>query len=435
MTIKFTNNATTTLASGINSSVTSLTVATGTGALFPSLSGSDVFYVTLANLTGTVEIVKVTARSSDTFTIVRGQDNTTAAAWVTGDKVELRPTAAILAAMAQTANNLSDLANSTTAANNLGLNPAGNGFKNRIINGAMVIDQRNAGASGTAGGYTVDRWAYVNSQASKGTWQKNAGSVTPPSDFKNYLGFTSSSAYSIAAGDYFTLRQSIEGFNTSDLGFGAAGASTISFSFWVRSSLTGTFGVVVSSGNASRGYPATYTISAANTWEYKTITIVGDTSGTWVGATNGTGMVVDFGLGVGSTYSASANTWGSGNILGATGATSVVGTSGATFYITGVQLEKGSTATSFDFRSIGTELALCQRYFEKLQIQNTLTGSDQSSGASRLAWFFKVTKRASPTMANYAGGTADRTDVDGFAVFAVASAATILNGATASSEL
>lgn len=120
MTIKFTNNATTTLASGINSSVTSLTVASGTGTLFPTLSGSDVFYATLANLAGTVEIVQVTARSTDTFTIVRAQDGTTAASWSAGDKVELRPTAAGLAAMAQTANNLSDLASTSTARTNLG---------------------------------------------------------------------------------------------------------------------------------------------------------------------------------------------------------------------------------------------------------------------------------------------------------------------------
>ena len=279
------------------------------------------------------------------------------------------------------------------------------GFKNRIINGAMVIDQRNAGASGTASAFTVDRFAYVSSQASKGTWQQNAGSVTPPAGFKNYLGFTSSSAYSVLAGDYFTFRQGIEGFNTFDLGFGAAGASTVSLSFWVRSSLTGTFGVVLSSGNASRGYPATYTISSANTWEYKTITIPGDTSGTWVGATNAAGMLVDFGLGVGSTYSATANAWGSGNIIGATGATSVVGTNGATFYITGVQLEKGSTATSFDYRPYGTELALCQRYAQYLGFpsgsitasigRGTSTGG---TGVFRVAPNVIVPLRASPSI-------------------------------------
>lgn len=125
MTIKFTNNATTTLASGITNVATSLTVASGAGALFPTLSGSDVFYATLANATGTVEIVKVTARSTDTFTIVRGQDGTTAVAWNAGDKVELRPTAAGMAAMAQTANNLSDLASAATARTNLGVTATG----------------------------------------------------------------------------------------------------------------------------------------------------------------------------------------------------------------------------------------------------------------------------------------------------------------------
>jgi len=154
------------------------------------------------------------------------------------------------------------------------------GFKNRIINGAMVIDQRNAGASVTAVNavYTLDRWQSVSSAASKFSVQQNAGSVTPPAGFKNYLGVTSLSAYSIGAGDIFALLQPIEGFNTADLGFGAAGASTVTLSFWVRSSLTGTFGGSLSNSATNRSYPFSYTINAANTWEYKTITIAGDTS-------------------------------------------------------------------------------------------------------------------------------------------------------------
>jgi hypothetical protein len=241
------------------------------------------------------------------------------------------------------------------------------GFKNRIINGAMVIDQRNAGASVTPNSsYTLDRWASINSQTSKFTVQQNAASVTPPAGFANYLGVTSSSAYSIAAGDYFAIYQPIEGFNTSDLAFGTASAATVTLSFWVRSSLTGTFGGALKNGAANRSYPFTYTISVANTWEQKSVTIAGDTSGTWVGATNGTGLSVQIGLGVGSTFSGTAGSWQGSNLISATGATSVVGTNGATFYITGVQLEKGSTATSFDYRSYGTELALCQRYCLKL---------------------------------------------------------------------
>ena len=237
----------------------------------------------------------------------------------------------------------------------------GFGFKNRIINGAMMIDQRNAGASGTVGGYTVDRWAYFQTQTSKGTWQQNAGSVTPPNGFKNYLGFTSSSAYSVTSGDIFMFRQFIEGFNVADLAWGTANAQTVTISFWARSSLTGTFGGSVNNNANSRSYPFSYTISSANTWEQKTITIAGDTTGTWT-TDNTAGITLIFGLGVGSTNSGTAGTWASTGYYSATGATSVVGTNGATFYITGVQLEKGSTATSFDYRPYGTELQLCQRY-------------------------------------------------------------------------
>ena len=238
------------------------------------------------------------------------------------------------------------------------------GFKNRLINSAMVIDQRNAGASVTVSSdvYTLDRWQAVQSQASKYTVQQNAASVTPPTGFINYLGATSSAATSLGASDYFFLQQIIEGLNIADLAWGTANASTVTLSFWVRSSLTGTFGGSLANSAGSRSYPYTFSISSANTWEQKSITIAGDTSGTWL-TTNGSGIKLRFGLGVGTTYSGTANAWAGANYFSATGATSVVGTSGATFYITGVQLEKGSTATSFDYRPYGTELALCQRYY------------------------------------------------------------------------
>jgi len=239
------------------------------------------------------------------------------------------------------------------------------GMRNRIINGAMVIDQRNAGASVTPNNnYTLDRWQCQNSQTSKYTVQQNAGSVTLPAGFSYYLGVTSSSAYTVLTGDYFMLAQPIEGYNFADMAWGTASAATVTLSFWVRSSLTGTFGGSLRNSAASRSYPFTYTISSANTWEQKSVTIAGDTSGTWVGATNGIGVNVFFGLGVGATYSGTAGSWSTNNYVSATGATSVVGTNGATFYITGVQLERGSTASSFEYRSYGTELALCQRYYE-----------------------------------------------------------------------
>ena len=257
------------------------------------------------------------------------------------------------------------------------------GFKNRIINGGMVIDQRNAGASvtPTASGYTLDRWQLAIAQASKLSFQQNAGAVTPPVGFSNYIGLTSLSAYSITSTDYFILTQAVEGYNIADLAWGTASAATVTLSFQVRSSLTGTFGGVVTNG--VRAYPFTYTVGSANTWTAISITIAGDTSGTWA-TNNTTGLIVQFGLGVGSTRSGTAGSWATGTYNSATGATSVVGTSGATFYITGVQLEKGSTATSFDFRDYGRELAMCQRYFQVLA-----SGTNKVIG---MGWYWTATE-------------------------------------------
>ena len=277
-------------------------------------------------------------------------------------------------------------------------------FKNRIINGAMVIDQRNAGASVTPANqaYTLDRWYCGLTQSSKFSVQQNAGSVTPPAGFKNYLGVTSLSAYSVGAGDTFYFGQQIEGYNIADLGFGAAGAQTVTLSFWVRSSLTGTFGGALNSSIGSgRSYPFTFTISAANTWEQKTVTVPGDTSGTW-NSTNGSGLIVWFNLGSGSTYSGTAGAWATAIYVAPTGATSVVGTNGATFYITGVQLEAGSVATPFERRSYGQELALCQRYYERRTFSNGdpvgAGGANTGNTAQPWANFHWVTeKRASPT--------------------------------------
>jgi len=300
------------------------------------------------------------------------------------------------------------------------------GFKNRLINSAMVIDQRNAGASvatttTATPTYSIDRWAYQCSVASKFTVQQNAGSVTLPAGFKNYLGATvgASANVTVGAGDYFLLRQPIEGFNTADLGFGAAGASTVTLSFWVRSSLTGTFGGSLENGASDRSYPFTYTISSANTWEQKSVTIAGDTSGTWVGATNSASMLVVFSLGMGSTYSGTAGAWVAGNFLSATGAVKLIETNSATFYITGVQLEKGSTATSFDYRPYGTELGLCQRYFE--QVGDVVGGStaqslfvdtySSSASTAQFNWFYRQQKRAAPTIALY--GTLSTSNVSG----------------------
>ena len=284
-------------------------------------------------------------------------------------------------------------------------------YKNRIINGNMVIDQRNAGASvtipGTGGQYTLDRWAAGASQASKYSVQQNAGSVTPPAGFTNYLGVTSLSAYSVLSTDLFYIIQRIEGFNTADLNFGTANAQTITVSFWVRSSLTGTFGGTLRNDTADRFYPFSYTISAANTWERKSITITGDTTGTWVGATNGIGLAVYFSIGVGSTYSGTAGSWGSTAYYSATGATSVVGTNGATFYLTGVMLEVGTQATTFTTAggSYGAELLLCQRYYWKYQNNYIVSGFNENSSGFLAAFTLPTQMRTGPTMGTDASAT------------------------------
>jgi hypothetical protein len=303
-------------------------------------------------------------------------------------------------------NTITNAAGGNTAQIN-GMTPTADslqGFRNRIINGDMRIDQRNAGASVTAtvtgtSTYTLDRWAYQVTQASKITVQQNAGSVTPPAGYTNYLGVTSSSAYSVISSDYFAIQHRVEGFNTADLGWGAANAQSVTLSFMVRSSLTGTFGGSVFNADFNRSYPFTYTISAANTWEQKTVTIPGDTTGTWL-TTNGTGISLWFGLGVGSTSSGTAGAWAGTFYGSATGAVSVVGTSGATFYITGVQLEAGSVATPFERRPYGTELALCQRYYQKLGLaSDAAIGSGISTTTSAGCAYvkFATTMRTAPT--------------------------------------
>ena len=280
-------------------------------------------------------------------------------------------------------------------------------FRNRIINGGMVIDQRNAGASVTPvnGQYTLDRWVYSLAQTSKLTTQQ---STTAPTGFANSLLVTSSSAYSVLTGDNFNVLQWIEGYNTADLAWGTASAATVTLSFWVRSSLTGTFGGSIVNNNQNYSYPFSYTISAANTFEYKTITIAGPTAGTWSNTTTTRNIGVWIGLGAGASASGTAGAWAATGYYNATGATSVVGTNGATFYITGVQLEAGTTASPFEYRQYGTELVLCQRYFET----NTIGTPINSYGGFAAPPYnnltssigvgtFRTTKRAAPTVVLY----------------------------------
>ena len=291
-----------------------------------------------------------------------------------------------------------------------------NGFRNRIINGDMRIDQRNAGAAVTvtndANYYTTDRWQIVESSSCV----LSAQQVTDaPSGFNNSLKLTvTTAAGSVGASETGFLLQRIEGFNTADLSFGTASASTITLSYWVKSSITGTFGGSLKNASSNRSYPFSYTINATNTWEQKIVTIVGDTSGTWTGATNGIGIGLTFDIGSGSSRRGTASTWAASNFDGVTGATSIVTTLNATWQITGVQLERGSTASSFEYRPYTTELQLCQRYYCKTYTQDVAPGTvtsstlavgrstDATSNYTTIAqWSFPVTMRATPSITTY----------------------------------
>jgi len=312
-----------------------------------------------------------------------------------------------------TANTIANSAIQTGAVENY-MNSQNLGFsmRNRIINGAMVIDQRNAGASISVGSspvYAVDRFESRVAQGSGHTGQRVS---TAPVGFSNSLKITIGTGASPTTGQNTFINQQIEGFNFADLGWGTANAQTITVFFRVYSSLTGTFAYSISNDGLNRSYVATYSIPVANTWTTISLTIPGDTSGTWIGATNGIGCFNFWDLGSGSDRTGTAGAWTANWITRTSATVNVAGTSSATFYITGVQLEKGSTATSFDYRHFTTELQLCQRYYQQSYDIGTAAGTVTYAG--NIGWgavnagngeFFQVRypvfMRAVPTITTY----------------------------------
>lgn len=280
--------------------------------------------------------------------------------------------------------------------------------RNKIINGAMVIDQRNAGASklisSNTNSYILDRWRIwvYGGDASSATLQQ---STLSPEGFINSLQWTVTSAdTSLSSGDYHLIAQYIEGFNAADFGWGATNAQPATLSFWVRSSVVGIYGCAVSNETQSRSYPFTYTINAANVWERKVIVIPGDITGTWQKTTSA-GILLFWSLGTGSTYQGTPGIWDSSVKLTSVGCLNLMATANATFNITGVQLEVGTVATPFEHRPYGTELALCQRYFYSLLSDGSsngrslgITGVVSGGNTTRAGGFHPVPMRAIPTI-------------------------------------
>lgn len=270
--------------------------------------------------------------------------------------------------------------------------------KNLIINGNFAIDQRNGGSSitPTNGQFSADRWKCSLSQASKFSAQQVTDA---PVGFQNSVKLTSLSAYTPVSSDYFLIQQQLEGYTGAHLLYGTANAKTATLSFYVKSSLTGTFGGAIRNSNGyNRTYPFEYTINSANTWERKTITFAGDTSGTYL-TTNGAGITTTFSVGAGADFKSTANAWAANNDIAGSNATDVVATNSATWQITGVKLEVGDTATDFEHRSYADELARCQRYYEKsLVLQYYQLPTSSGSQVQRQHNRFQVQKRATPAL-------------------------------------
>jgi hypothetical protein len=314
------------------------------------------------------------------------------------------------------------------------------GARNRIINGDMRIDQRNAGGSVNSdpatNPYIIDRFRIVQSGGSSGAF-KGERSATAPTGFVNSFLLTSLAATSFSGTIYHAIRQPIEGFNCADLMWGTASASAITLSFWTRSSLTGTFGGAIGNQAGNRSYPFTFAISATNTWEYKTVTIPGDTTGTW--PTDNSGSInVWFSLGAGSDRKGTAGVWNANFNTSATGAVDVNATNGATFHITGVQLEAGTVATPFERRSYGQELALCQRYAVRFGGEGTYSVIGFGRVSSTTSCFtlinLPVEMRVKPTLTSSGSYEVNGISVTGFSVDTNASTrkGSIVNASVAS---
>jgi hypothetical protein len=292
---------------------------------------------------------------------------------------------------------------------------------NRIVNPAMDFDQRYEGASTSisTGGqdWAADRWKAAFTGDATGVAVRRVVDG-PAGFFANSIKCTiGTGSVTLAVGNQLRFRQIIEGAAMADLGFGAASAQALALSFWVKSSVAGTFSVSVSNNANNRLYATTYAIAAGevNTWVRRTLAIPGDVTGTWVTTVGGTGAVVHFWMSAGtSNQTSTLNAWQAVANAAASTQTNLGATTGATFQITGVKLEPGSVVTPFVARPYGVEMLLCQRFYAKTfpagtapaqsgGVAGALTVASPvtTSGANGLYWPFPASMAASPTITTY----------------------------------
>ncbi len=252
------------------------------------------------------------------------------------------------------------------------------GNRNLIINGAMQVAQRGTSATslgnGNSGYHTVDRFRFAEGGSPTYAFTMSQ-STTAPTGFSNSLKLDCTTAdTSLASTDALLVEQFIEAQNLQHLKYGTTSAESVTLSFWVRSNLTGTFAVWFYQEDDNRAASKTYTISAADTWEHKTITLSGDQTGV-IDNNNGQGFRIAWYLASGTSYtSGTANTdWQTlDNTNRAAGLNvNLASSTSNEWYLTGVQLEVGSTATEFEHRAFGDELARCMRYYYRIDHSNT----------------------------------------------------------------
>jgi len=276
--------------------------------------------------------------------------------------------------------------------------------RNMIINGAMLIAQRGTAAiDPTTNGFAVDRWKAYTTTGSGHTFQQVSDS---PDGFEHSIKITIGTGASPSASNMNVIYQSIEGYNVSHLDFGTSAALSIVASFWVKSSITGNYGCSIHNSALDRSYVGQYTVSVADTWEKKSVTFTGDTTGTWL-KTTGVGMHINFDFGSGTDFEVALDTWVPGNDKRVSGQAILVATSSATIQFSGAQLEVGTTATPFERKTFDQELIACQRYCQKLhgEVTNSMVSMQlcySTIGTEGVLYYSK--KRAAPTITQYSAG-------------------------------